>query len=81
MSDKAATVAHYGAIAEELKNPTTHRMLIEITSLDPGTDLSACTFEHIKLTSGSDKRFVTKLVGRHMQTVGLWRIVPENVDG
>jgi hypothetical protein len=76
MTDKANVAAHYGAILEEIERPTTRQITIEVYALDPGTDLAECTFEHIGLTTGGKKRFVNKMVGRRMQTVGMWRIVP-----
>jgi len=76
VSDHAKAAGYYTAILEEIKAPTTHRLTIEAFEVDPGTNLAECTFEHIMPTSGDEKRFVTKLVGRRQVTVGLWRIVP-----
>jgi hypothetical protein len=74
--DRARTLAHYGAILAELEHPTTHRLSIEVTSLDPGVDLATCTFA-VEAGSGTDptKRHVRQTVNGRTRMVGLWRIL------
>jgi len=73
--DRARAVAHYAAMVEEIKHPTTHRLTLEVFSLDPGTDLATCHFVR-DARDGNEKRFVRQFVDGHARVVGLWRIVP-----
>ena len=75
----ARAVQHYVPILQELKNPTTHLITIEVFSLDPGTVLAECHFVRDS-RDGGEKRFVRRLIGGHSHVVGLWRIVPEVAD-